>query len=74
MEARLGFPVRSGPLEEVRCSRHFRRHPLNPRHVVVTNRIGLSVVPSDGDFTPRHSDNRAKIGGRCAPAYPVAYF
>jgi hypothetical protein len=52
----------------------FRQHPFNPRHIVVTNRIRLSVIPSDADFTPRRSDYRALIGGRRAPANMLAYF
>jgi hypothetical protein len=75
MEARLGFPQRSRPLDEIGCAlKLFRQHPFNPRHIVVTNRIRLPVIPSDGDFTPRRSDNRALIGGRRAPANALAYF
>jgi hypothetical protein len=52
----------------------FRQHPLNPRHIVVTNRIGFSVIPIDGNFTPRRSDNRALIGGGCGPADSITCF
>jgi hypothetical protein len=50
----------------------FRRHSLDSRHIVVTDRISLAVVPFDSDFAPRRSDNRALIGGRCGPADLIA--
>jgi hypothetical protein len=44
------------------------------RHVVVLNRIGLTIIPSDSDSVPNRFDNRAKISGAMIPANAVAYF
>jgi hypothetical protein len=55
-------------------SSYLRRHPLNLRHVVVLNRIGLTIIPSNGDPAPCGPYHGAEIGGATFPANPVAYF
>jgi hypothetical protein len=44
------------------------------RHIVVIDRIGLPVIPFDGDFAPRRSDDGTKIAGRRVPTDAVANF
>jgi hypothetical protein len=52
----------------------FPEHALDLRHIVMAYRISFSIVPSNGDFTPRRSDNRTKVicCGAIAPANSVA--
>jgi hypothetical protein len=52
----------------------FIQQPFYLAHIIVTNRIGLSVIPINGDFAPRRADNDPKIVGRCGPADLIAYF
>jgi hypothetical protein len=48
------------------------RHQFNLRHIMMAYRISFSILPSDGDFTPRRCDNRTKIGCRGSPANAFA--
>jgi hypothetical protein len=50
----------------------FPEHTLNLRHVIMAYRITFSIVPSNGDFTPRRSDNRTMVSCRWSPANTVA--
>jgi hypothetical protein len=61
------FSSRMSPCRYAGLSHRFHRHPFNLCHVVVRERACFSVIPRNGDFTPRRSDNRAKIGNRDAP-------
>jgi hypothetical protein len=61
-------------LQARRSLTSVRRHPLNPRHVVVGDRTCFSVIPRNGDLTPRRCDNRAKVRCRAAPTNTVADF
>jgi hypothetical protein len=60
----------------IRLTRHtltlFSWHRLNLRHVVVPNGTRVSIIPINGNSTPSHSDDRAKIGGAAFPANAVA--
>jgi hypothetical protein len=52
----------------------FPEHTLNLRHLIMAHRITFSIVPSNGDFTPRRSDNRTKVSCLRSPANTVAGF
>ena len=43
-------------------------------HVVVMNKLGLTVVPLDLHARPIGSDDRALIGRAVMPSYAMAYF
>jgi hypothetical protein len=54
------------------ASHYFHRHPLNLRHVIMSDRVCLSIIPRDSDSAPSRSDNGAKIGDARFPANAVA--
>lgn len=56
------------------ASNQFHWCPLNLPHVVVRNRTLFSVIPFNGNFTPRRSGNRTKIGLARTPTNAVASF
>ena len=52
---------------------NLHRRPPNLRHVIMSDRVCVSVIPFDGDSAPNRSDNCALIGGTRFPANAVAY-
>jgi hypothetical protein len=68
----IGNSYRDLAVYSTPASHQIRRHRFNLRHVVVRDWVCFAVIPRDGDFTPRRSNNRTKIGGRVAPANTVA--
>jgi hypothetical protein len=47
-------------------------HSPNMRHFIMSDGVCVSVIPRDGDTTPRRSDNYALIGCAGFPANAVA--
>ena len=52
-------------------SNQIRRHPLNLRHIVVTDSVSVPIIPRDSDSTPRRCDNRTKVSRSKSPANAV---
>jgi hypothetical protein len=74
-ERNNGFVAAVQQARRVRCATRqplFPEHTLDLRHVIMAYRISFSVVPSNGDLTPRRSDNRTKVSCRRSPANTVA--
>jgi hypothetical protein len=53
-------------------SHQFIRHPLNVPHVVVHNRLNVTVVPFDGDTRPICFSDNALISYRRFPTNALA--
>jgi hypothetical protein len=67
-------PANAGPKLALEDTLRFPEGTLDLSHVIMAYRITFSIVPSNGDFTPRRSDNRTKVSCRSCPANTVAGF
>jgi hypothetical protein len=61
------------PLISNFCPSHqILRHPFDLRHVVMTDRVSVAIIPRDSDSTPSGCDNCALIGYLGSPTNAFA--
>src|ERR1700726_4827958 len=52
------FSSRISLCRDAGLSNRFHQRPFNLRHIAVRDGTRFSVIPRNGEFTPRRSDNR----------------